>query len=171
MEAIAFPLPLGFTSFFTFLGYRTLKFNIFLQYVHRHVFELQVDVMKIIMADIDDTKEGVQKKLNLLSLLPRSRAKRLMNQWNHPISLMIRAREHAANILSGVEGQNATRVHAVQKNRNQFGLTAFPSADRLSPLDTFLDLLTAKASLTDLDFGLLIEATVASMEEIDVSSD
>lgn len=163
-EAIAFPLPLGFTSFFTFLGYRTLRFNIFLQYVLRHVFELQIDVMKIIMADIDDSKVGIQRKLKLLSLLPRSRAKRLMNQWNHPISLMLRAREHAMNILSGVEGQNS-RGQGLQKSKNQLGLAAFPSADRLSPLDTFLDLLTAKASLADLDFGLLIEATVTSTED------
>ncbi|RZC36003.1 pigeon, partial [Asbolus verrucosus] len=95
VESIAFPLPQGFTSFFTFLGYKTLNFDMFLQYIQRNVLELQVDVMKIIMA----------------------------------------------------------------------GLTAFPSGDRLSPLDTFLDLLTAKASLTELDFGLLIEATETSTEE------
>uniref|UniRef100_A0A1Y1MZ75 Gamma-secretase-activating protein C-terminal domain-containing protein n=2 Tax=Photinus pyralis TaxID=7054 RepID=A0A1Y1MZ75_PHOPY len=165
VESIAFPLPQGFTSFFTFLGYRTLRFNTFLQYVQRNVFELQVDVMKIIMMDTDDTKAGIQRKLKLLSLLPRSRLKRLLSQWSHPVSLMIRAREHALNILSGVEGQNP-RLHGLQKNRNyQLGLAAFPSEDRLSPLDTFLDLLTAKANLTEIDFGLLIEATITSTDE------
>ncbi|KAK5644560.1 hypothetical protein RI129_005860 [Pyrocoelia pectoralis] len=165
VESIAFPLPQGFTSFFTFLGYRTLRFNTFLQYVQRNVFELQVDVMKIIMMDTDDTNAGIHRKLKLLSLLPRSRLKRLLSQWSHPVSLMIRAREHALNILSGVEGQNP-RLHGLQKNRNyQLGLAAFPSEDRLSPLDTFLDLLTAKANLTEIDFGLLIEATITSTDE------
>nr|CAI5821704.1 unnamed protein product [Callosobruchus analis] len=103
-------------------------------------------------------KAGVQAKLQMLTALPRSRAKRLLNQWSHPISLMIRAREHSLNILSGVAGPPLGRSQGAR-------LTAFPSNENLSPLDTFLDLLTAKASLTDIDFGLLIEATEASMEE------
>lgn len=68
----------------------------------------------VFYADISDTKETVIQKLKLLSFLPRSRAKRLLNQWLHPVSFMLRAREHAANILCGEISQNRIGSRTLQ---------------------------------------------------------
>ncbi|CAH0391278.1 unnamed protein product [Bemisia tabaci] len=167
VEQLAYPFPEGFPSFFTYLGYKSLTPGMFLQYVRANVLELNVDVMKVIMADLPNSANELAMKLRLLTLLPRSRAKRLLNQWHHPISLMLRAREHSLNVLSGVQ---LSQMHQYSHKKLNFtpgkGLQVLASHDKSSPLDTFFDLLTAKANLADLDFNLLIEATLASLHDL-----
>lgn len=166
VQSLAFPLPQGCSSFFAYLGYRALDQDTFMQYVQRNVFELQIDVMKAILTDIDDSDEGLRRKLTLLSLLPRSRAKRLLNKWNHPESLQIRARDHAMSILSGAVNRRSSMaggLHSGLKCNKQQS-----AGERIGALDTFLDLLTAKANLNEIDFNLIIDATVNSLETIRV---
>lgn len=164
-DSIAFPLPQGFSSFFTYLGYRTLPFHSFIQYVHRNVFELQIDVVKAIISCKDDeNKTSVNNKLRLIQLVGEGRARRALAAWPHRSALVLRARDHAATLLSGggAAGHHEQTRHRPVKDT---GIAALPSGERLSPLDTFLDLLTAKASLNELDFNLIIEATLASVQQ------
>ncbi|XP_053692064.1 protein pigeon [Sabethes cyaneus] len=169
-ESLAFPFPLGFSSFFTYLGYRALSFNNFMQYVEHHVLELQIDVIKVIIADIDDTSEGIQRKLSLLMMLPRSRARRLLNNWNHPVSTMLKGREHALNILSGnsVHLRGYSQIKKREYKPKDLGEQMSAVQKMQEPLDCFLDLLTAKASLNELDFNLLIETTLSSVDDFEL---
>ncbi|CAH1393019.1 unnamed protein product [Nezara viridula] len=160
VDTLAYPTPQGFSSFFTYLTYKTLPFDEFVQHIQARALTLQIDVMKIILPDLGDDSTGVKKKLRLLQLLPRSRAKRLLNQWFHPVSLMIRAREHSLGILSGLESKICPPKNFYVKGSNEM-------CNRYSPLDTFLDLLTAKASLAELDFNLLVEAVMSSVDRYD----
>ncbi|KAM3960865.1 LOW QUALITY PROTEIN: gamma-secretase activating protein pigeon [Aphomia sociella] len=168
-DSIAFPLPAGFSSFFTYLGYQTLPFHAFVQYVHRNVFELQIDVLKAIIASKDDDEKTVRNKLRLIQLVGEGRGRRALAAWTHRGALVLRARDHAASLLSGggrpVEGSGRGRGAARHRPVRDAGIAALPSGERLSPLDTFLDLLTAKASLNELDFNLIIEATLASVQQ------
>ncbi|XP_045538290.1 protein pigeon [Papilio machaon] len=164
-EGAGFPLPAGFSSFFTYLGWRALPHHAFMQRVHRNVFELQIDVLKAIVAGKDeDDKRSVNNKLRLIQLAGEARGRRALGAWQHRAALQLRAREHAGALLSG--GHSATRDRLRHSAlRDTGGIAALPSGERLSPLDTFLDLLTAKASLNELDFNLIIEATLASVHQ------
>ncbi|XP_071515904.1 protein pigeon isoform X1 [Panulirus ornatus] len=169
-EAAAFPLPQGYNSFLAYLAHRCLPHFVFMQYVRRGVLQLNVDVLREIIYDLDDTPKNVQKKLEIISSVPLVRSLRALQFWQHPMSLILRSRLHAGSILAGEgPGQPRTPTQSARINAQHLqnkGLTAFPIADRLSPFDTFLDLLTAKANLTELDLGLLYEGTVASCEYI-----
>ena len=55
--------------------------------------------------------------------------------------------------------RHCARAHMLELNKNNdslTGLTAFPSNERLSPLDTFFDLLTAKGMNSLFKFHVFI---------------
>ncbi|KAK4299369.1 hypothetical protein Pmani_028344 [Petrolisthes manimaculis] len=169
-EAVAYPLPQGYNSFLAYLAHRCLPHHVFMQYVRRGVLQLNVDVLREIVYDLDDTPENVERKLEIITSVPLIRGVRTLQFWQHPMSLILRSRLHAASILAGEgPGQPRTPTQSARVNAhhlNNKGISAFPTTDHLSPYETFLDLLTAKANLTDLDMGLLFEGTVASCDYV-----
>lgn len=48
-EAVAYPLPQGYNSFLAYLAHRCLPHSVFMQYVHRGVLQLNVDVLREIV--------------------------------------------------------------------------------------------------------------------------
>ncbi|XP_063394739.1 protein pigeon [Cydia fagiglandana] len=160
---VSFPLPAGFSSWFARLAHRALPFPALVGLVHRGVLEMQIDVMKDIIATKDTDERTVNNKLRLIQLIGEGRARRTLAAWPHRAALVLRAREHAAALLSGAGAPAAPRER--RPKPHEHGIAALPSGERLSPLDTFLDLLTAKASLNELDFNLIIEATLALVQQ------
>nr|XP_022297082.1 protein pigeon-like [Crassostrea virginica] len=70
-QEISFPLPQGFISYFTALGYRNLSTSLFLQYVDHGILQLTGEFMAQLLADVGDTTEGVRIKQQIISRLPQ----------------------------------------------------------------------------------------------------
>lgn len=122
-ESIAFPLPQGFSSFFSYLGYRTLDFKMFLQYVDRNVLELRIDVLNAIFKTIGQSSIEIDRKHLLLTKVPRIRADRLIKKMDDSKSLRIMGRDHANAILSGANSsyyRKHTKSMAIGKEKSSF---------------------------------------------------
>jgi len=50
LTTMACPLPQGFTPFFAYLGYKVLNYSQFLWHVRSGVFDLQIDLVKVILS-------------------------------------------------------------------------------------------------------------------------
>ncbi|RXG70229.1 Protein pigeon [Armadillidium vulgare] len=121
-EGAAFPLPQGFNSFFAFLAYRCLSHHVFMQYVKRGVLQLNVDVLREIIYDIDNSSQGIEQKIEIASCVPLVRSIRALQYWPHPESLIVRSRLHAASILAGEGPGQPKPSKGGQKNKTNQGI-------------------------------------------------
>ncbi|KAF2364238.1 Gamma-secretase-activating protein C-terminal domain [Trinorchestia longiramus] len=163
-DAVAFPLPQGYNSFFAYLAYRVLPRHVFQQYLHSGVLHLNVDVLREIIYDSGSDPDSLSACLELLSCAPAVRSVRALQYWppERPGAVLLTARHHAAMVLHGEGGHLPQRRGGVRHNNHHNKGCAFPTSDRTSPYTTLVDLLTAKAKLSELDVGLLHDGTVAS---------
>ncbi|XP_062594543.1 protein pigeon-like isoform X3 [Saccostrea cucullata] len=98
-QDLSFPLPQGFVSYFTALGYRNLNTSLFLQYVDHGVLQLTGEFMAQVLADIQDTKEGVRIKQQIISRLPQNLAEECYREWNNPLCHRYFAHKQVSSIL------------------------------------------------------------------------
>ncbi|XP_078676801.1 gamma-secretase-activating protein-like [Branchiostoma floridae x Branchiostoma belcheri] len=103
-QELCFPLPNGFKTFFTTLGFRCLDSHVFLQYVDRGVLHFTDDFRDMVMEDLGDDRDSSEMKLNIVSRLPKRQALTGLQQWNHPISTRFLSKQYVSGLL--LEGED-----------------------------------------------------------------
>jgi len=79
LEELSYPCPKGFSTNFVALGKQCLPRSVFLQYIERDVFTLDVNFVEKTVAELDDTEEDRLFKYELLSNLNnRTRSLQIM---------------------------------------------------------------------------------------------
>ncbi|XP_012937680.1 gamma-secretase-activating protein [Aplysia californica] len=156
---MGYPLPPGFSSFFTALGFKCLELHLFFQYVDNHVLILTPDFILQMLDDLpDDADDEVpQIKFQVISRLQKSFAEECFERWNHPITQQRKAREQVAQIL--LRGQQPTPMAPPDSGQGQ-GLTGRQSKESsgrhstgsaqystpFTPLNTFMKHLDSLAA-------------------------
>uniref|UniRef100_K1S5G6 Protein pigeon n=1 Tax=Magallana gigas TaxID=29159 RepID=K1S5G6_MAGGI len=108
-QEMSFPLPQGFISYFTALGYRNLSTSLFLQYVDHGVLNLTGEFMAQVLADVRDTPEGVRVKQQIISRLPQNLAEECYREWNHPVCQRYFALKQVSQAITDSSNQQESK--------------------------------------------------------------
>ncbi|CAL1531807.1 unnamed protein product [Lymnaea stagnalis] len=138
---LGYPLPIGFSSFFTSLGFKCLELHLFFQYVDNHILVLTPDFILQLLADLPDGAEEEIPliKYQVISRLPQPFVEECFERWDHPLTKERKAREQISQIL--------LRAPPLTKDSSRFNQTASnDSSSTFPPLDAFMRHLTLAAS-------------------------
>ncbi|KAL5015062.1 hypothetical protein ScPMuIL_009332 [Solemya velum] len=146
----AFPIPKGFHSLFTVLGFRSLDFSVFLQYVDAGVLQLTGEFMELVLSDILDDPEGTRMKYQIISRLPTKLAQECYRHWKTPLSDKYLARSQVRKQLWGnanlSDESAATDVLEGQlSDSHRSSLLSISDSAPFRPLSEFLKMLEDSA--------------------------
>ncbi|GFR93996.1 protein pigeon [Elysia marginata] len=129
---LGYPLPPGFSSFFTALGFKCLELHMFFQYVDNHILVLTPDFILQLLEDLpDDVDEEVPHiKFQVISRLPKPFAEECFERWKHPITLQRKAREQVTQILQ--------LARPVDAHNNRLHLASAAESSPFPPLATLM---------------------------------
>ncbi|XP_071487359.1 gamma-secretase-activating protein-like [Diadema antillarum] len=120
-QHLCFPQPPGFKNFFLSLAFRCLDRTMFLQYVSQGVLELnEAFLIQLIEEMTDEDRANVDLKFKLLHKIPKASAERVLLQWDHPKSNLIKAQHYTSSCLQeGAESrQKNLTASAVTQTRS-----------------------------------------------------
>ncbi|XP_059179604.1 protein pigeon-like [Physella acuta] len=137
---LGYPLPTGFSSYFTALGFKCLELHLFFQYVDNHILLLTPEFILQLLEDLPDSvdDEIVEIKYQVISRLPPPFAAECFERWNHPLIKVGRAREQVAHIL--------LRAPTPTSESEFVSLSSHDANTVFTPLDTFIKHLDKAAS-------------------------
>ncbi|KAH9496359.1 hypothetical protein Btru_010715 [Bulinus truncatus] len=138
---LGYPFPIGFSSFFTALGFKCLDLHLFFQYVDNHILLLTPDFILQILKDLPDgaDDEIPMIKYQIISRLPQSFAEECFERWDHPIAKQRKAKNQVSQIL-------LKAPHTVKENLINRKTTPPVTTSTFPPLAAFLEHLELMAS-------------------------
>lgn len=145
-QEMSFPLPQGFISYFTALGYRNLSTSLFLQYVDHGVLNLTGEFMAQVLADVRDTPEGVRVKQQIISRLPQNLAEECYREWNHPVCQRYFALKQVSQAITDSSNQQESKrslsdLSYMARDRSESSISGNLSETSFPPLSSFLHYL------------------------------
>jgi len=124
LEELSYPCPKGFSNSFVTLGNQCLPRSVFLQYIERGVFSLNVPFVESIVKELTDSEEDILFKYELLSHLKRDKSLEIMRSHNEYVDYLLQYH------LSKLQLQPTTEDYASTNDAGFISRTAFLNAIR-----------------------------------------
>ncbi|XP_070559067.1 gamma-secretase-activating protein-like isoform X2 [Ptychodera flava] len=102
-EELCYPVPSGFVSLITILGYNCLDNQTFLHYVDAGIFRLNDDFLRAFIQELkkeDNDNESARMKFQIINRLdPQTSMIEALEQWNHPTASRYLSQQYVSEVL------------------------------------------------------------------------
>ena len=138
VNQLCFPQFKGMQNVLISLGYRCLPNHLFRQYIRASVFRATPEFIRRFVLEVPDDDESSTLKLDLITSLPKSIAKPLIMEWNHPVARHFVTQELVGKFdFIGMFNINNLMISG--------GAEGGQESDRFLPVETFLRLVNSPA--------------------------
>ncbi|XP_078000482.1 gamma-secretase-activating protein-like [Glandiceps talaboti] len=102
-EELCYPIPSGFLTLLTILGYNCHDNHTFLNHVDAGVFQLNDEFLALFLEELkeedDDDSQSVRMKFQIIKKLPKEAMMTALKSWNHPIATRYLSQQYVSDVL------------------------------------------------------------------------